>query len=164
VLGATAHQDVPFGLVVEALKPDRAQGRNPLFQISFTLQAAGVISGGFAPRGIEVTELDTGSDRARFDLAVAALERADGGLDLTMEYSTELFDPDRIERLAEHYSVLLAQLANNPDLRISECEMLPVAERVRLVDGWNPVRSVRDGRLLHELVAARAAATGRRLA
>ncbi len=158
VLGATAHQDVPFGLLVEALKPERAAGRNPLFQVSFTLQAAGVSTGGFAPGGLEVTELGTGTDRARFDLAVAAVEGADGSLELTMEYSTELFGSGRMERLSEHLGVVMAQMVTDPRVSIGECEVIPEAERVRLVEGWNPVPGPGDGRLLHDLVTARATA------
>ncbi len=33
---ASLHQDVPFGLVVDAVRPERVAGRNPLFQVSLT--------------------------------------------------------------------------------------------------------------------------------
>jgi amino acid adenylation domain-containing protein len=164
VLGANAHQDVPFGLVVEALKPDRVPGRNPLFQVSFTLQAAGVTGDGLALDGLVVTELDTRAEHARFDLAVAAVERSSGGLDLTMEYSTELFDPDRIERLAEHLAVAMAGIVADPDMRISDVEIMPDAERGRVLDDWNPAPVPRGGGLLHELVARRAAEAPDRVA
>jgi hypothetical protein len=46
VLEATAHQDIPFGLVVDALRPERVPGRNPLFQTSLSLHPPGATFGG----------------------------------------------------------------------------------------------------------------------
>src|SRR5439155_1399481 len=38
VVDAQNYQDLPFGHVVDELRPERDAGRNPLFQVSFTLQ------------------------------------------------------------------------------------------------------------------------------
>ncbi|HET9895908.1 MAG TPA: condensation domain-containing protein, partial [Streptosporangiaceae bacterium] len=135
VVGAAANQDVPFGLVVEALNPERVQGRNPLFQIGFLLQAAAVSGGDLDLGGLAVAEINTSADRSRFDLSAVIVEQADSGLELTVEYSTELFDVDRIARLAEHFSAALAQLTTDPGIRISQCEVIAEAERARLL-GW----------------------------
>ncbi len=133
VVGAAANQDVPFGLVVEALNPERVKGRNPLVQVSFLLQATAVSGGHLDLGGIAVAELDTHADRSRFDLTVIIVEQADGGLELMAEYSTELFDADRIARLAEHFSTALAQLTADPGIRISQCEVVAEAERAELL-------------------------------
>jgi hypothetical protein len=128
VLGAATHQDVPFGLVVDTLKPARIAGGNPLFEVSLTSQPTGASGEGFGLDGIAVDELEINGDRARFDLAAIVAERADGGLDLMIEYSVELFDGGRMERLAEHFSDVLAQMTADTGVRISQCDVLPEAE------------------------------------
>ncbi|WP_432994354.1 amino acid adenylation domain-containing protein [Dactylosporangium sp. CA-233914] len=158
VLGASAHQEVPFGLVVQELNPPRVAGRNPLFQVSFTLQAKAVTEAGLAVPGVAVRALPRDAVSARFDLAVAAEERADGGLDVTAEYSTELFDADRIERLAGHLAAVLTGAADDPDARIGDLEVLTPAEREQVLHEWNPAAVPREGAtLLHTVFAERAA-------
>nr|BFE59782.1 hypothetical protein GCM10020063_043080 [Dactylosporangium thailandense] len=159
VLGASGHQEVPFGLVVDALQPERVPGRNPLFQVSFTLQAQAVTEAGLVLPGTDVRTLPREAARARFDLAVAAEERPGDGLDLTVEYSTELFDADRIERLVGHLATVLARAADDPGAHIGDVEMLTAAEREQVLRAWNPAAVARPGAtLLHTVFAERAAA------
>ncbi|MEV0729600.1 amino acid adenylation domain-containing protein [Polymorphospora sp. NPDC050346] len=157
VLGATAHQEVPFGLVVDALNPDRSPGRNPLFQVSFTLQAAGV-SGDFRLGDVAVSPVDIDWNRARFDIAFAVVEKPGGGIDALVEYSTELFDADRIDRLVEHFEVVLRRALAEPDTRIGDLPVTGHDERRRMVEEWNPAPVERSAALLHDLVTERATA------
>ncbi|MEV6931340.1 amino acid adenylation domain-containing protein [Dactylosporangium sp. NPDC051485] len=160
VLGASAHQEVPFGLVVDALQPERVPGRNPLFQVSFTLQAKAVTEAGVSIPGVEVRALPREAASARFDLAVAAEERPGDGLDITVEYSTELFDAGRVERLVGHLASVLGRVADDPGVRIGDVDVLPPAERDQVLRAWNPVPVPRPGpTLLHTVFAERAAAT-----
>ncbi|WP_344143401.1 condensation domain-containing protein, partial [Polymorphospora rubra] len=151
VLGATAHQEVPFGLVVDALNPERSPGRNPLFQVSFTLQAAGM-TGDFRLGDLAVRPVDIDWNRARFDIAFAVVEKPGGGIDALVEYSTELFDADRIDRLVEHFEVVLREALAEPDTRIGDLALLPDAELSSVLTGWNPTPLPRPATLLHELV------------
>ncbi|WP_432841867.1 amino acid adenylation domain-containing protein [Dactylosporangium sp. CA-092794] len=158
VLGASAHQEVPFGLVVDAVNPERVAGRNPLFQVSFTLQAKAVTEAALAVPGVAVAALPRGATSARFDLAVAAEERPGDGIDLTVEYSTELFDEARIERFTGHLATVLARAADDPGTRLGDLDVLTPAERTQVLHGWNPAPVPRPGAaLLHTLFAERAA-------
>ncbi|ARZ72276.1 hypothetical protein SMD11_6700 [Streptomyces albireticuli] len=154
VLGALDHQDVPFTRVVDALKPERVPGRNPLFQISLTLQAAGTSGRGFALPGVEAEPLASPEISSRFDLGVTVIETPEGRLDVVIEYATELFDRARVERLAGHFRTVLEQAVTGPDARLGALDLLDAEEREQLLRGWNPdpVTRDEDGSLLHELV------------
>ncbi|MFE5732209.1 amino acid adenylation domain-containing protein [Streptomyces sp. NPDC056528] len=158
VLGALAHQDVPFGTVVDALRPERAQGRNPLFQISLTLQATGTGGPGFELPGIVIEPLPQAAVHSRFDLGVTVVESPDDTLRVSLEYSTDLFDRSRVDRLAQHFHRVLDQAVEQPDRLVAEFDPLSDDERRRILEEWNPapVHRAEDGLLLHELVARQA--------
>jgi amino acid adenylation domain-containing protein len=156
MLDAVAHQDVPFGTLVEALKPERLAGRNPLFQHLFTLRPASM-----APRfqfgDLRVEKCMPVSGTSRFDFSVQVNDEPDGGVGFFIEYSTELYDRDRIERLVEQLTTALSAALDAPEAGVDSLNVLPDAESRQVLTEWNPAPSARDGRLLHELVAGRAA-------
>ena len=72
-LDAYAHQDLPFEKLVEELKPERDQSRNPLFQVMFVLQNA---TRTIAPMaGISIEPIEIESTRSLFDLSLFLRER-----------------------------------------------------------------------------------------
>jgi hypothetical protein len=111
VLGAHAHQDVPFEQLVEMLQPDRDRSRTPLFQVIFNYDQGG---GERAPGLSELTTSTyAGSPLAAiFDLRLALAEEHDGGLGGTVEYRTDLFDAATVARLVEQLLVLLTAVAS----------------------------------------------------
>lgn len=153
VLGAHFHQDLPFGTLVDELRPERDPSRNPLFQISFTLQNAGAESAEIGDVRAEQLGLDLGT--ARFDLAVQLAEVPGSGLRLWAEYSTELFDAVRIERLLDHYERLLGAMVADPAQRLSGLPMLTPTERETLEVARNATdRAFGAPGLLHEMFEA----------
>jgi amino acid adenylation domain-containing protein len=157
VLGALGNQDVPFGTVVEELKPARVPGRNPLFQVSFTL-LTGEITGGYHFGDLAVQKVPLPLGTSRFDLAFQITTELSGAAAIWVEYSTELFDRSRIERLVEHFRVALAGLTAEPDRRLSGLEIVPAGERRLLLEEWNPTPTSfgTESKLLQDLVTAAA--------
>ncbi|MEU9107572.1 amino acid adenylation domain-containing protein [Streptomyces xanthophaeus] len=159
VLGALEHQDLPFGTLVQELRPERDPSRNPLFQISFTLLTEGIV-GAFEFGDLAVEELPVRMGSSRFDLAFQVTDRGDAGLAVWIEYATDLFERDRMERLVEHFHCVLAQAVAEPATRVSGFEVLTAEERHRVLHGWNPEpgpAAPAGSALLHELVAGHAA-------
>jgi amino acid adenylation domain-containing protein len=138
VLEAFAHQDVPFEMLVDALKPQRRLSQNPLFQVMFVLQREPAISG-FAP-DLRMRPHPVEAGAAKFDLTLFATETA-GGLELTFEYSTDIFDQATARRMLNHLRVLLHGIAADADRRISQLPLLTAGERRQLLVEWNAPRT-----------------------
>ncbi|MGW5498210.1 amino acid adenylation domain-containing protein [Streptomyces olivaceoviridis] len=135
-LGAYDHQDLPFERLVEELAPQRDLSRNPLFQTMFVLQNTPDSRSWELP-GLTVRQLDVSAQDSKFDFTFYATEAADGALDGTVVYSTDLFDEATMVRLAGHFETLLAAACATPDARLSELEMLTAAERRTILGEWN---------------------------
>jgi amino acid adenylation domain-containing protein/thioester reductase-like protein len=157
-LGAYAHQDLPFEMLVKELRPQREVSRSTLFQVMFILQNA--------PRKIPTVAGLTGSTlvemsdngTAKFDL-ILTLAEATEGLTATVEYNTDLFEEATIQRLLGHYRTLLESAVTDPGLKLSRLPLLTAAEREQLA-AWNgaDANCPADG-CIHELFEAQAART-----
>ena len=133
-LDAYAHQDLPFDRVVEAVQPTRDLSRNPLFQVMFDLLNLPRASLELPGMTLSVEEPDTGT--AKFDLSVTA-ERTGRGLELELEFNTDLFDEGIIARLARHYQRLLEVAVAEPRRRLSALPLLAEEELRQQVVEWN---------------------------
>ncbi|MDN3360150.1 non-ribosomal peptide synthetase [Actinomadura sp. DC4] len=163
-LAAYAHQDVPFERLVEELSPARSLARHPLFQVSLTFQNA-PRAASWDLAGLRVRPVRPGGGgAAKFDLSFSVGERRDddgapAGLGGVLDYSADLFDRPTAERLAERLVRLLETVAADPDVRVSQVEVLEEAERRLVVEEWNRTAEQVASQAMPELFEARAAAT-----
>ena len=137
MLGAYAHQDLPFEKVVEDIKPERNAHYNPLFQVSFTLHNTPRRS--FELPGLTITPLAVKRDRALLDLRLDITETEEG-LTGCWEYNTDLFDGDRICRMSGHFQTLLEAIVSHPQQRLSELPVLTAAEHQQMLQ-WNQTQT-----------------------
>jgi len=151
-LGAYAHQDLPFEMLVEKLQPERDLSHTPLFQVVFTLQNAPM-----PPReqaGLTFRPLEVDSRTAKFDLTLFMVETKQG-LSGAIEYNTDLFDAATIARLVGHFRVLLRSIVADPDLRVKDVSLLTDAGREQLLVRWNDTKAeYSQERCIHELFEA----------
>ncbi|HEV2145780.1 MAG TPA: amino acid adenylation domain-containing protein [Longimicrobiaceae bacterium] len=128
-LGAYAHAEVPFNLLVDTLNPVRDPARNPLFQVMFVLDNTP------APElrlpGLEVEVMELHLAGAPFDVSVLLSERA-GEFHCLWRYDPDLFDESTVARLTEHFTGAVAGVVADPDLRLDAIgARLDEADRAR---------------------------------
>jgi amino acid adenylation domain-containing protein len=155
VLGAYAHQEVPFEKLVEELQPERNLSHSPLFQVMFIMQntpAESALNLG----DLEVDPLPLNTGTTKYDLTLNMSEYL-GSLGGTLQYNADLFEPSTIERMLKSFQTLLKVIASNPDERISSLPFLSEAERRRVLFEWNDTteKYPRD-RCIHQLFEAQA--------
>jgi amino acid adenylation domain-containing protein len=148
-VAADSNQDLPFEKLVQELQPERNQSRNPLFQVMFVLQNATRPFTGIPGLRIEPLEIATG--RSSFDLSLFLRER-EGKYIGHIDYSTDLFERDTIERMAGHYQRLLEGIVADPDQPIATLPILTETERHKILVEWNDTAAdYPKDRCIHEL-------------
>ncbi|HET8887656.1 MAG TPA: non-ribosomal peptide synthase/polyketide synthase [Candidatus Angelobacter sp.] len=132
-LDAYANQDLPFEKLVEAVSPERDISRTPLFQVVFAMQSAPLAE---VPLGdLKLQLFNVNSSTAKFDLTLGVVE--DGGtFKASLEYNTDLFEPDTAQRMVDHYLTLLEGIVSEPERPIVHLPMLTQAEQRQLAE-WN---------------------------
>jgi len=131
-LGAWAHQDLPFEVLVEELVPERDLSANPLIQVTFSLEQAPAVS---LP-GLATEPFDYEADVAQFDLSLIAT-RSPQGLTLAANFRSDLFDGVTAARLLEQLEILLAGAAADPEARVWELPLWSEAAWHQLTREWN---------------------------
>lgn len=153
---AHAHQDLPFELLVEDLRPERDLGHSPLFQVMFAFQERGTDTAALHELDVEHLRIDNRT--ADFDLAFSLEEREGGSIAGWLTYATALFGEATVKRLVGHFLMLVRETAASPDARLSEFPLLPAREREKVLVELNRTQcDYPRGARIQDLVDARAA-------
>jgi acyl-CoA synthetase (AMP-forming)/AMP-acid ligase II len=136
VAGVYSHRAAPFDRVVAALQPERNLSYSPVFQVMLNWRDRDD-----QPQYIGLPGLTSGyvlaqSKIAKFDLTLVLTDGGDG-IYLEIEYSTDLFDDVRIERMVGHLRTLLEGAVADPEERVTALPLLTPAERQQLLYDWN---------------------------
>jgi amino acid adenylation domain-containing protein len=114
-LSAYAHQDVPFGKLVEVLQPERDFSRNPFFQTTILLNNDPV-AGEFGNLTLE--RIDLNIDSAIFDFSLIFVPEADGQIRVSLRHSTR-FKVESMDHLLRDLVIVFSFIAENPQGRLS---------------------------------------------
>ena len=157
-LGAYAHQDIPFEVLVEALRPERFLNHTPLFQVMFNFESAPDEA---SPEleGLTLGAVEHESETARFDVTLEVVERG-GRLHCALRYRSALFEAATISHMAERLRVLLEGIVADASLPVSRLPLSGEEERRRALCEWSGApRQYPTGDCLHRLFERQAVRT-----
>lgn len=133
-LAAYTHQDFPFEELVKELQPERTLSHTPLFQVMFVFQDAPMLALQLPNLTLAPLMVDNGT--AKFDLTLY-VEDTKQGLIGFLEYNSELFHADTINRMVGHFHTLLESIVANCDRSISKLPLLTPTEQHQLLVEFN---------------------------
>src|ERR1043166_885512 len=132
VLGAYAHQEVPFERLVEELAPERGAG-SPFFSAKLVLQNTPQTQ--VAVGGLSVSPFGELPSKAKLDLHLTVSERTEAqGLECVLTYPQTLYGRERMQRIAAHYARVLEFFTQvEGKTHLAELELTSEAERSALI-------------------------------
>lgn len=179
ILAAFEHQDMPFDMLVEELRPERNMQHTPIFQIMFALNNVTAIQSTLfqsdfsqtntqklTVKGVnqyrpELRGHSSGKhkkDTAKFELTLDARVHSDG-LHLSWNYADTLFDAATIECLAESFETLLQGVVSAPATSVWELPVIPANDADKLLQLQGRTKEYPDHLTIHETVTQQAAKT-----
>jgi amino acid adenylation domain-containing protein len=151
-LDAYEHQDLPFEQVVSLAHPSRETNHMPLVQVMFAFQNTTRLQVHLP--GLESEYERQWTETAKFDLILDLVEDR-RGLHGVLEYSTELFARERMQRMVGHLDTLFGIVTGIPQQRLSDLPLLTETEKHQLIMKWNQTQvDYPQGYCLHQLFEA----------
>jgi amino acid adenylation domain-containing protein len=132
------HQVYPFDQLVGELNVARDLSRSPLFDVMLILQNQE--ESGLDFDGIEACPIFEHPGTSKCDLTFC-FKALPHGLILAIEYDSDLFRTERIERMGRHFMGLAASVLANPRETVGRLNLLTAAERRQLLDHFNRTAS-----------------------
>jgi acyl-CoA synthetase (AMP-forming)/AMP-acid ligase II len=140
LMAVYAHRAVPFAEVVAALQPERSLSHAPLFQVMLNWRDRNAQLQFIGLPGLAVQPLQAQAKISKFDVTLFVTD-TETSIELEFEYSTDLFDASRIERMFGHLRTLLEGVVTNPEQPLAQLPLLTRDERHQLLVEWNTVHA-----------------------
>ncbi len=140
VLDGLTHQEMPFGHLVHQLGRARDAGRNPLYQVLFSMDPLGADQCTEVAPGLTVTQQGVPNRTARLDLQLT-VESGRGVLRGRIDYNTDLYERATIESFARAFTTAVGELVRHPERPLSAATLLDPGEQERVLAAWEHPRS-----------------------
>jgi amino acid adenylation domain-containing protein len=155
ILDAQRHQDLPFDYLVKELNVEHATVRNSLLQALITLEPSSAV----LPSGWMMARADVEPNTTNFDIFLTLDDRTDG-FKAWLRYNTDLWKSETIQRMVDHWRILLNAVVADPMQHIANLPILTVAEREQLLVTWNDTAIIDpEYASIHHLVEKQVAQT-----
>ncbi len=133
-VAAFENSDYPFNELVSKVGYERDIGRNPLFDTMFVLEDTGMFS--LEKNSLKFSPIIFELDAAKFDITFTVLDSA-AAIAFNIEYCTDLFKRETMERLKMHFIHVLEEITRKPDKKIDDISILPEEEKNKLLKTFN---------------------------
>lgn len=164
VLEAIENQDIPFDTVVDAIKPERVKGRTPLIQSMFVYQKETDSTKNLNFDDVSLKPALSETRAAKLDLTLFATE-SETNIKLSIEYRKQVFEDTIIDGMLGHLENLIQSIVSNPNVRLSEVELLDATEKQNLLRlSTGPVIPIPKGHFLPEQIQRYAAVSPKTIA
>ncbi len=152
------HQDLPFQVLVEQLRAERLNVRNPLVRASFVLHQH-ASDQALNLEGLTTRPFQIVLGMSRFDILLELHDERER-LSANIEYDTDLFDEVTIRRMAGHFQNLLVGIVADPQQTVSDVPILAGAELNQILVDWNGLCICSSSKTIHEVFAEQARRRG----
>lgn len=136
LINSQNYQDVPFEKIVEAVKPERDMSRTPIFQAMASFVKSESQQVEVVTEKEERSNINLGYDISKFELNFVFTER-NGILYTSLEYNTDLFKPETIDRLMQSLELIVEALVTTPEKTISEVDLLGENDAIKILQEFN---------------------------
>ncbi|MCP4152676.1 MAG: acyltransferase domain-containing protein, partial [bacterium] len=121
-LTAFDNQDYQFDKLVEKIGTKREPGRSPVFDVMFSLQShVDVNDTGILPE-YTTEQIVKENTKARFDFELLCVE-SQKHIYCNIEYSTNLFKRETIEKIVRYYREIIETVSTNPEGLIGQIQL-----------------------------------------
>lgn len=137
ILDGFSHQEVPLEKIIEEIRPERSLSYNPIFQVVFSYMTGVTSKWNFGDLSAESQFVR--SDSSKFDLTLQLMEEGDSVRGI-LEFNTDLFRSETIQRMVGHFQNLLKEIVADPGKQISQFQLMNEMERLLILYEWNNTR------------------------
>lgn len=141
LLKAYENQEYPFENLINMLDLPFDRSKSPLFNTMFTMQDTKFDSltvGDLSIHPVEVNNKDI-----KFDLGFEVKEKTEE-LEVKIEYSTELFNRETIQKMKRHFMGIVDRVTNETTVLLSDIQLLSKEEQNKQIYEWNNTQQLID--------------------
>ena len=156
ILDAYSHQDIPFEMLVDELKPERNASHNALYQIVFAVQNFDHAEMEMTASQLQPYQPKESPVAPDYELGLHVVETEDE-LIFNFSCNTDVFFASTLERLAVSMQVLLNSIVANPSQNANHLELLDQQQKQILLVDWNNTEQIYpQDKCLHQLFESQA--------
>ena len=132
ILDDLSNQPYPFDMLVKKLGIKGDNSRNPIFDVMFTYQNKEENILKLNENEVEIIEI--GNNISKFNLSLEIKPKTHT---INVEYCTDLFKKQTIEKMFEHYINVIDCIINDNNVKISDISIISEKEKNKILNEFN---------------------------